>query len=346
MNEQQFLLIGERKERYKVVGYDGLRIEDKQRVFIWLGRPSYYPPNDPMINQWTNIALFKGKPCWVEPIGEAVPVNCLPELSLEETQFLFSSVHKTVTRLHEADCFHGTLSMENIFLKTDGSPLIIGLGRRIGTQEEDLQQLHTMAIKQRALTRNQNLSDLAQTQLPNTLLEKIASTLKGKEIETISTSSKGKEINLEILNYPQDRELSPFDEEEHTQGQGLLDIPAYNATDMTGVLHLQNNQDQATHIYQELVDWIQDAAFISDTNRPYSSTQLHLLLQGESALSPPATILNSEHTETKWEHTESKQDTTKTHSRTLHKRNKKESIKKLSLLMLITLLSGFLLGRL
>ena len=341
MNVQRFLLATERKDNDVIIGYDGCHAIDGSRVIIWFGRPLQYPPVNPLLNRWSHIALLDGQPCWVEKVGHAVPLTLLLPLSRSEAKYIFFQLHTALNTLHQANCHHGSLSVECIWIQSNGLPLITGIGRVHSSPEQDLQQLHLLALQTSAINGNQPLSQLHELPIPATLLQQISS---------IILPIAEREIILEMLAYPSGPELDLFEEDEHTQSQGLMDITHSEEPDMTGALYLQSELGHHAQIYASLESWLSDIKPLLHSTEPYSAGQIQQLLNSIDPLTTPLTLSSIEFTEPKWEHTEHKPtqefSVSDTHSKTIYKKKLKRPNRLLFLFILFALLLGFILGRL
>jgi len=340
MNVQRFLLASERKENNITIGYNGRSPIDNNNIIIWMGRPLQYPPADPLLSRWSHIALLNKQPCWVEKVGNAVPLSLIMPISTQEARYIFSQVQIALYRLHQADCCHGNLSLDCIWLQPYGVPLLTGIGRSPALPEEDLQQLHLLAIQATAISSHQPLSSLNDTPLPASLPQKLAS---------LALPKTDQELTLDILEYPSVPELALFEEDEHTQARGLLEISQSSISDMTGSFHLQTENNHHVQLYLDLEEWLDSITLSASSTDPFSSAQIQQLLAVHDPLSTPVNLTQIEQTEPKWEHTEHNPTVelsiSETHSKTIYKRARKRPKRILFLFILMALLFGFLIGR-
>ena len=335
MSVQQFLVIAEQRQDHQTTRYLARRIENEEVILVWMGRPSFVPPASPVLNRWSQIGLCNDQLCWIEEIGEAIPYRQVSPLSKLESLGLFSQILSGVLVLHKHHCVHGDLSEDNIFIYPDGTPLLVGIGNKNGSIEDDLNQLHSLAIRNQALNAKENLNKLCQPEIPPSLAEKLAN-------QTLTNGEKV--ISVQLLSHPDTPELALFGEEELTQSRGLLEVPTKG--EHTGVIYQQSEPTPQVLLYDKLNEWLEQPHTLSEEVSAYTAHQLQSLLTLTDPLTPPQTLQRLSPTG-KTEHTEHLDvSRSETHSRTLHTPQISRKHSTLLLLVVSAMLLGFFLGRL
>ena len=116
------------------------RTPEDQTVTVWQGTPRYPAPcdhlglADPLFRATTN-----GEPVWIENRpGLWLLADLAQPLNAATSIWLVCRVVDALARLHSLGRVHGSVSEETVIIQSDGSPCLIGLGRRDGSPADDL----------------------------------------------------------------------------------------------------------------------------------------------------------------------------------------------------------------
>ena len=305
MITQRYLSVVSWKDEHGVLeAHPAHRPQDK--VILWPGKlPEHPPPVHRFLGQQLSLGLIEEEEYWVERASFLLRAD-QALLSPAEWTRILPDVAEAIEFLHGRSCFHGSIRLNRIGLREDGSPILFGIGREKGSQQQDRADFIDLWKK---VTAHQLEEPFTAESLRRVAKANNSPIRLSKAPSQIEKS----ELLYEVIQFAHRDELDEIGSDfgPDTQTRGILDplTDGGNTGDATGSIQsIPSMQSLHSSVFSELLSWIyQESPAWTETEKKISGEELfsslHEQLDPNLAANGYQLSSLSSDDEDDWEHT-------------------------------------------